>query len=501
MTSPGWSVVVPEGYVVSRWRIGAPIATGSWSSVYEATAIAGPEPGSEPEPAPVAVKFMPTGTVTQRQLAHLADMARREQEAHRRLQHGRLVQLFDAVVIDDHDHPELDGAVALVAERAEASLADVIARTAGKPVADAPRILAEICEGLAHMHAAGWVHGDLKPSNILLMADGSVRLADFGLSAELDGTHGYQPPLGSSDYLPPERWGELLTERGIAVRESADSWALGVIACLLLTGHLPFPCATARGRASAAAEYAASGFPRPLVDGLPSEWQQLIEDCLAPDHCSRSQWTASRLLERLRDLQAVPAPGPRCRRRRLLVMLTAAVTAVAAATGIVLWMTSGAAADYSRYFRAGSGIPARYEAMIVQAGTICQAPGVSPALVAAILKVESDFNPDMSDPATDSYGIAGWTPAVMWHYTDPPVENLSRRLALTPAIAIPAVGRYLCQFAPTLVTVPGDHAVNLAAAYQTADYVVRRDHGVPPEIRNYAAAVRHYLHVYRPAGG
>ena len=80
----GWSVVVPEGYVVSRWRIGAPIATGSWGSVYEATAIAGPEPGSEPGPTPVAVKFMPTGTVTQRQLAHLADMTRREQEAHRR---------------------------------------------------------------------------------------------------------------------------------------------------------------------------------------------------------------------------------------------------------------------------------------------------------------------------------------------------------------------------------------------------------------------------------
>jgi hypothetical protein len=62
-----------------------PIAAGSWSSVYEATAMTGPEPGSEPEPTPVAVKFMPTGTVTQRQLAHLADMTRREQEAHRRL--------------------------------------------------------------------------------------------------------------------------------------------------------------------------------------------------------------------------------------------------------------------------------------------------------------------------------------------------------------------------------------------------------------------------------
>lgn len=63
---------------------------------------------------------------------------------------------------------------------------------------------------------------------------------------------------------------------------------------------------------------------------------------------------------------------------------------------------------------------------------MCQAPGVSPALVAAILKEESGFNPDFTDPATDSYGIGGWTPAVLWHYTDPPVENLSPGFCAEP---------------------------------------------------------------------
>ncbi|MEU5110877.1 protein kinase [Streptomyces longwoodensis] len=47
---------------------------------------------------------------------------------------------------------------------------------------DGERILTEICEGLAHLHGLGWVHGDLKPDNVLLMADGSVRLSDFGLA-------------------------------------------------------------------------------------------------------------------------------------------------------------------------------------------------------------------------------------------------------------------------------------------------------------------------------
>jgi serine/threonine protein kinase len=499
MTS-GWPVVVPEGYVVSRWRVGAPIGAGSWGSVYEARLAAGT--GQAPWPERAAVKFLPTGTVTQRRLAHLADMARREQEVHRRLRHPRLIRLIEAVVVDDPDHPELDGSVALVTERAMESLADVIARAAGKPAGGAPRILTEICEGIAHMHAAGWVHGDLKPGNVLVMADGSVRLADFGLSAELDGTHGYLPPAGSCDYVPPERWNEPLTGRGIAVRESADIWALGVIGCLLLTGHLPFPGPTARARAAAAAGYAASGIPAPAIDGPVPQWRQLIADCLAPDHSRRRHLTAARLLSRLRRLQGAGVP-PAPRRRRRLITALAAVTIVAAAStgGAALWAARGPAPGYSRYFRPGSGVPAQYQALIVAAGTMCAAPGVSPALVAAILRAQSGFNPRLYDPAASSYGIAGWTPGILWYYQDPPAAAPSARYALNPRIAIPAVGRYLCHMAPALASVPGDHAVNLAAAYQTAEDEVAQDHGVPPRIRAYAARVRQYLRQYQPPGG
>jgi serine/threonine protein kinase len=505
--SRGWSIVVPEGYVVSRWRVGAPIASGSWASVYEAR-LAEPEDahsGRPPGPEVVAVKFLPTGTVTQRQLAVLADMARREQEAYRRLRHPRLVQLFDAVVIEDPQHPELDGAVALVTERARTSLSAVAARAAGEPVADAPRILTEICEGLAYMHSVGWVHGDLKPGNVLVMADGSVRLADFGLAAELDGTHGYLPPAGTCDYQPPERWDEPLTDRGLAVRESADIWALGVLACLLLAGHLPFPGATARARAAAAAEYASSGAPPPLTGELPEQWRQLIADCLAPDHARRSEWTAARLLERLRALQAAPAaasPARRRRRARLAAIAAIPITAAAlAGTGTSLWLTAGSPVDYAQYLRAGSGVPATYESLIVQAGTMCHAPGVSPALVAAILKSESDFNPRKSAPVNGFYGIAGWSLSVLPQYTDPGDASHSMRDAMTPSIAIPALGRYLCQVAPGLASVSSDHAVNLAAAYRTTVPLVRDDHGVPPQARSFIAQVRRYLHQYRPAGG
>lgn len=515
--SRGWSVVVPEGYAVSRWQVGTPIATGSWGSVYEAWP-GGPGTG----PAPAAVKFIPTGTVTQRQLAHLADMARREREVYRRLRHPRLVQLIEAVVIDDTDHPDLDGAVALITERAKESLADVIDRADGHPVAGAPRILTQICEGLAHMHTTGWVHGDLKPGNVLIMADGSVRLADFGLSAELDGTHGYMPPAGSADYLPPEHWTELLTARGVAIRESADIWAFGVIACQLLAGHMPFSGPTARARAVAAAEYASSGTPEPRTGGLPPEWRRLITDCLAPDHATRCEMTAPRLLERLRRLRDEEAPvardtldtpdsrggqgspgrpadipermvrPPRRQgrwgRRRMAV---AAAVSAAVATGSVLWVVSPWSPDYSRYFRAGTDIPAKYQSLIVKAGTMCPGePDVSPALVAAILKAESGFNPRFSNPANHAFGIAGWTYRVLGPFSNP----------MEPSTAVPALGHYLCDWAPTLAKVPGDHGVNLAAAYQTSHTRVIQCHGVPPEIRGYAANVERYLREYQPAG-
>jgi serine/threonine protein kinase len=502
----GWSIVVPEGYVVARWRIGAPIASGSWASVYEARLA---EPKSAPRERPpgpelVAVKFLPTGTVTRRQLSVLGDMARREQEAYRRLRHPRLVELFDAVVIEDPDRPELDGAVALVTERARTSLSAMAALAAGEPVADAPRILTEICEGLAYMHSVGWVHGDLKPGNVLVMTDGSVRLADFGLATEIDGTHGYLPPAGTCDYQPPERWDEPLTDRGLAVRESADIWAFGVLACLLLTGHLPFPGATAQARAAAAAEYASSGAPPPLTGELPERWRRLIADCLAPSHARRSEWTAARLQERLRAMRAVPAAASPIRRRRRragLAALAGIPLAALAGAGTSLWLSAGPPVSYAQYLRAGSGIPAQYEALIVQAGTMCHAPGVSPALVAAILQAGSNFNPGKSNPAAKSYGIAGWSLSELQQYTGAGSESQALRDALTPAIAIPALGHYLCQHAPALAHAGNDHAVTLAAAFRFGDSVVLDNYGVPSRDHWYTSRVKWHLQQYQPAGG
>jgi serine/threonine protein kinase len=301
-----WPVHVPPGYRIGPWEVTAGIATGSWGSVYEAR-WAGPEPRDPGLPDRVALKFLPTGTVTLRQLAHLRQMTEREVRFHRRETHARLIRAFDALTVDDPARPGLDGAVVLIMERAARSLTDLLRRYPGRPVPDAAALVKQICEGLVYMHRQGWVHGDLKPSNVLLMEDGSVRLGDFGLTAELEGTHGYLPPMGSSDYLPPERWTEQLAERGFAVRTTADIWALGVTAYELFTGHFPFRGSGSFARALSAAEHAADRRPLAFPSSVPTGWQSLIRDCLAPTHAERQRHDAASLLARM---QTLPAQAP-----------------------------------------------------------------------------------------------------------------------------------------------------------------------------------------------
>jgi serine/threonine protein kinase len=516
-----WAVDVTPGYRVGAWQVEEGIATGGWGSVYGARLVSSAPAAGDRGPLPdvAALKFLPTGTVTPRQLGHLADMAHRELLLRERLEHPRLIRTFQALTVDDPAHPELDGSVVLVMERAAGSLGDLLRRHDG-PVADGPRLLEQVCEGLAHMHAAGWVHGDLKPNNVLIMADGTARLADFGLAAELDGTHAYLPPAGSPDYLPPERWSEPLSVQGTAVRTTADIWAFGVTAHQVLSGRWPFPGSTPSARVAAAAEYAAGAAPLRLHPGLPAGWREIIEDCLAPDHERRRHHDAATVLRRVRLAGAAPETGgnrtatepaaPRRRRRVatagivLAALGLSAAGAVAVITGLYPSGDDAPTTSTSQEYRpdllrTGVGIPPQYRKMIIDAGTGCRERGVSPVLIAAMLKAESNFNPHLSDPAKDEYGIARWTPRVLrFHLPDGQRDEVPKP-PLTPEISIPAVGRYLCYLAPRITqTLPGERALLLAAAYRTSSETVNRAGGVRPAQRSYVRRVQEYMKLYTP---
>lgn len=535
MSEP-YAVPVPRGYRVGVWEVRRPIATGAFGSVYEArrTGAGGGTGGGTPPDLPrtAALKFLPTGTGTPRRLAHLHELVEREVTLHRRLRRPRLIRMYETLTVDDPDHPGLDGATVLVLEKAEGSLAALLA--AGPRPAAKDALLAQICEGLAQLHRAGWVHGDLKPANVLLMHDGSARLADFNMAAELEGTHAYSPAFSTPDYTPPELLWSEVGERGRQIRPSADIWAFGVLAHLTLTGAFPLPGGTPTARRDAAVAYARGTAGLTLSPGLPCAWREILQECLTRTHADRIGTEA--LLRRVEAAAGTARPSgvrrlrprgtARGRRGRLLtggVLAGAAVAALgygigalahdppppaanttlrpedtAALPGAVAPATYGAPE-----LRTDQGVPPSYRPLIVDAAHACPNPDVTPALIAAMLKAESDFDPNLSDPAKDEYGIARWTPRVLrwWIRSDGQPAATIPRPPFPAAVSIPAMGRYLCFIAPNLKPgLPGDKRVLIAAAYRTSFRKVNGAGGVPPKYRDYCARVAHYLKEYTPPG-
>ncbi|MEU3206502.1 serine/threonine-protein kinase [Streptomyces cyaneofuscatus] len=318
---------LPPGHRVGDWVLTRLIGSGGWSTVYAARPAGEYRDRADghpdrtcghpdrtgatavpPGPADVALKIMPTAGLAPRQVRRIVESARREVKLGSRAGHPRLIGLQESFVLTEPGHPSLEGAIVLVMERAAGSLRELI--DAGVPEDDRGRLIAGICEGLAHLHRSGWVHADLKPENVLLGGDRSVKLSDFGLATELTGTHGYVPPLGTLDYFPPERWRAPLGELGVRVRPTADIWALGIVIHeVFASGASPFPGATPMARGAAVQEYGQGRAPLRMDHAVPPFWRALAADCLAPTHEARARHTAESLLARIAAHRETPGAG------------------------------------------------------------------------------------------------------------------------------------------------------------------------------------------------
>jgi eukaryotic-like serine/threonine-protein kinase len=162
---------------------------------------------------------------------HLARF-RTEAEAVARLQHPNIVQIFEV--------GEADGRPYLVLEYVDGG--SLRQRLAGTPL-PARRVaalVATIASAVEHAHNKGVVHRDLKPANVLLTADGTPKVTDFGLAKLLAGPGtGHTPSgaiLGTPSYMAPEQ----ATGKGKEVGPAADVYALGAILYEGLTGRPPF---------------------------------------------------------------------------------------------------------------------------------------------------------------------------------------------------------------------------------------------------------------------
>jgi serine/threonine-protein kinase len=107
------------------------------------------------------------------------------------------------------------------------------------PEKDAIKLASRICDALVYMHGQGVVHRDLKPQNIMLCTDGTIRIMDFGI-AKAGGRRmtfaGFTPAVGTPDYMAPE---QVKGKRG---DERTDIYSLGAMLYEMVVGVTPFQC-------------------------------------------------------------------------------------------------------------------------------------------------------------------------------------------------------------------------------------------------------------------
>jgi serine/threonine-protein kinase len=160
----------------------------------------------------------------------------REGQIAARLSHPNVVQVFD--VGDEGGRPYI------VMEYVEGeTLAERLVRLGRLPPAEVVDLGLQVAAGLAHAHAAGLVHRDVNPRNLLLRRDGTVKIADFGIARPLDDSGLTQTGavLGTMAYLAPEQ------ARGLEVTTAVDCYALGAVLYEAVGGRPAYAAASLAG--------------------------------------------------------------------------------------------------------------------------------------------------------------------------------------------------------------------------------------------------------------
>ncbi|HEV2644572.1 MAG TPA: protein kinase, partial [Candidatus Elarobacter sp.] len=231
----------PGPLVAARYRLERALGSGSMGDVHLAW--------DQQLERPVALKFL-------RASSHADPSALprfiAEARAAARLDHPHVATVHD---FGETEQRQLFIAMAYYPGE---TLRDRIAR-GPLPAADALRIAAQIASALGAAHAAGIVHRDVKPANVLIDAEGAVKLTDFGI-AKLSAEHDTTSPgvaVGTLAYMSPEQ------ARGDAVDSRTDLWSLGVVLHEMIAGRRPF----IGDNAAALVHALIHGDPAPLPEG------------------------------------------------------------------------------------------------------------------------------------------------------------------------------------------------------------------------------------------
>jgi serine/threonine-protein kinase len=252
------------------------------------------------------------------------------------------------------DRPDAEHLAYLVMELVEGeSLSALLHREGVLPVPRALDVVRQIAAGLAAAHAAGVVHRDVKPGNVLVGADGTVKITDFGVawSASSVALTGTGRVVGTPHYLSPEQ------AEGAKATPASDVYALGMIAYECLAGRRAFD----GENAVQIALRQIRDVPDPLPDDVPEAVRALVDRALEKDPARRPADGAA-LCDAVDDVLAgrplparpvttrLPLPVPavtrrRRRPRRVLATLAALVTGVLLGVGALQVLGAPAAPE------------------------------------------------------------------------------------------------------------------------------------------------------------
>jgi serine/threonine-protein kinase len=266
---------------------------------------------------PVAVKLLAD---------HLADDAElrerfvREARLAARLAHPNVVAVYDA--------GEEEGAPYIVMEHVDGeTLADLLRREGRLDPARAVGLALQACAGLAHAHEAGLVHRDVKPGNLLLRRDGTVKIADFGIARAAETTRLTLAGtiLGTAAYLAPEQ------AAGEEVTPAADVYSLAAVLYECLAGQPP-------RRIRSLADLDPERPVTPLRDVAPQVRQEL-EDAVMRALARRPEFRPATAAELALELEGeqptLPLRREHRQRRRLWPVVAAVIVVLALVAAFV----------------------------------------------------------------------------------------------------------------------------------------------------------------------
>ncbi len=316
------------GRRLGRYQIKAVIGQGAMGNVYEALDVE--------LKRTVALKLLPTRGDQRESLGQKLFI--QEGRIAARLGHPNIVTVFDVGEADGTFYLAMELVVGL-------TLMSLIKQRGAMPIEQACYVLAHAARAVAAGHAAGVVHRDVKPGNILIDESGLVKLTDFGL-ADVAGAEEFADlkgvPLGTPGWISPE------VARGEKATPASDIYGLGLTLYYALTGKRIVKAKTKSGMIQLQRD------AKPVnIDKLPNEWptslKEIVVRCLAPDPAARyqsaeqlamdlirvaSMWVTSNGHAGTADTIDVGPIGPGVR-RWLITLL--AVTAIGAAVVFLIW--------------------------------------------------------------------------------------------------------------------------------------------------------------------